>query len=149
MPAIQLRNTILYWESVGEGPPLILIAGLGASLTSWGSLGRLLGRRFRTILYDQRGIGRSSAYGGDYSLSLLAGDLRELADALEFPRFHIVGASLGGMVAMRFAIDHPDRVGRLVLVSTRARTSPYTHRVGEIIGMLARRCTPSPPGNLR
>ncbi|MFT4056924.1 MAG: alpha/beta hydrolase [Novosphingobium sp.] len=98
----------------GDGPPLVLVHGFGGSRRDWDPLAAALPAAFPLIAYDQRGFGESTAQGLAYSH---ADDLLALLDALEIVEVDLCGMSLGGATALNFALDHPERVRRLVLVS--------------------------------
>jgi pimeloyl-ACP methyl ester carboxylesterase len=102
----------------GSGPPLLLIHGVGARLDSWDGVVAALGGRLTTIRHDLRGHGESSKAPGPYSVELFAEDALALLDHLGFAGCHVAGHSLGGMIAQRLALDAPQRVDRLVLLST-------------------------------
>lgn len=99
-------------------PVLVLIQGLGFDRTGWGPAIRNLQRGFRLVLIDNRGSGRSAAAAGAFSVSDMCGDVVAVLDDIDVGAAHIMGASLGGMVAQDLAIRHPDRVDRLVLACT-------------------------------
>lgn len=99
-------------------PWLVLVQGLGFDRSGWDPVGRGLGRRFRLVLVDNRGIGASEVPPGPYTVAAMAGDVVGVLDAAGIARAHVVGASLGGMVAQELAIEHPERVDRLVLACT-------------------------------
>jgi 3-oxoadipate enol-lactonase len=103
-----------------SGPPLLLISGTGADLRSDPRRVRhpLATAGFRTAMYDQRGLGRTSKPDGPYSMEDYADDAAGLMDTLGWDRAHIVGISFGGMVAQHLAIRHPGRIARLVLACT-------------------------------
>jgi 3-oxoadipate enol-lactonase len=106
------------WESLGDGPPLLLIHGLGYERHGWGPLPGLLAGDFRVLLFDNRGIGESDAPPGPYTTALMAGDALGVLDAAGVERAHVVGTSLGGMVAQELVLTAPERVDRLVLACT-------------------------------
>ena len=106
------------WEVRGEGPPLLLIHGLGYGRWGWGPLADLLAERFRVVLFDNRGIGGSEAPPGPYSARLMADDAVSVLDEAGIDRAHVLGTSLGGMVAQTLAVEAPARVDRLVLACT-------------------------------
>jgi 3-oxoadipate enol-lactonase len=99
-------------------PWLVLVQGLGFDHNGWGPGVRGLGRRFRLVLLDNRGSGRSDVPPPPYSVEEMADDVVAVLDAARIKRAHVLGASLGGMIAQELAINHPDRVDRLVLVCT-------------------------------
>ncbi len=122
MPNARIQNQPrpfnLHYERTGRGEPLLLIRGLGRSSRFWGRIFNDLGREFDVIAFDNRGIGRSQAPLSLYSTATLARDCVGLLDALNLPRVHVFGMSLGGMIAQELALLHRDRVGRLILGCT-------------------------------
>lgn len=106
------------WEESGEGPPLLLVMGLGYGRWGWEPLVPLLAADFRVITFDNRGIGESGHPEGPYTAALMAEDCRSVLDAAGVERAHVAGSSLGGMIAQELAIESPARVERLVLMST-------------------------------
>lgn len=133
MPHVQTSNLRLYYELGGDpaGPPLVLIAGQSAQLTSWHpEFRRLLSEQdFRVILFDNRDVGLSSKWEseGSYEISDMANDVAELLDALEIDAAHIVGQSMGGMIAQQLTIDHPTRVLSLCSIYSAPSTEHLTH----------------------
>ncbi len=97
---------------------VVLIHGLASQLGSWDSLARHLQERYLVLRWDLRAHGGSASPPGPYSLEDLAVDLREILDALDVDSAHVLGHSAGGVVAMRFALDFPERLRSLILVST-------------------------------
>jgi len=126
------RGRRLYFELRGDEakPTLVLIRGLGRNALHWGKLVSRLERSFYLLLLDNRGVGRSDRVVRPFSVTELADDVAEVMDAAAVARAHVLGTSLGGMVAMRFAIEHGPRLDRLILVSTtpggRAAVPPRT-----------------------
>ena len=105
----------LYREEHGDGPPLLLIAGLGYAIWSWQRQIPVWSESFRVIAVENRGTGRSPKPPGPYSIDVLADDA---AEALEGRRAHVAGFSMGGYIAQTLALRHPELVERLVLVCT-------------------------------
>jgi pimeloyl-ACP methyl ester carboxylesterase len=99
-------------------PCLVLIQGMGFDRLGWEPVLRRLRRHFRLVLVDNRGSGRSDLPPGSFSVADMAGDIVAVLDSAGIRRAHVAGVSLGGMVAQELAIDHPERVDGLVLVST-------------------------------
>lgn len=132
-------DVALNYRDEGEGAPVLLIHGVGADLESWdGVLSRLSGNR-RYIRYDQRGHGASYPTPGPYSLEDLGNDALALLDHLDIKRASVIGFSLGGLVAQAIALDHPERLQCLTLVSAVAnRTRDEQARVNERADILAR-----------
>ena len=108
----------LAWERHGQGAPLLLIHGLGYARWGWEPVAEPLARSFDVILFDNRGIGESDAPPGPYTAAELAADALQVLDEAGVERAHVLGSSLGGMVAQELALAAPERVDRLVLVST-------------------------------
>jgi pimeloyl-ACP methyl ester carboxylesterase len=112
---VAVQGGDLLYQAQGSGPPVVLLHAGGADLTMWDPQAGSLAQQFRVIRYDARGHGRSTAPGGPYSTTE---DLRLLLDRLGVRRAHVVGISMGAGTALDFAATYPDRVSRLVLVST-------------------------------
>ncbi|HEU0304278.1 MAG TPA: alpha/beta fold hydrolase [Gaiellaceae bacterium] len=106
------------YELRGAGSPLLLVQGLGYPRWGWEPVVDGLAERFLVCLYDNRGIGESDVPAGPYTVPQLAGDALAVLDAAGIEQAHVVGTSLGGMVAQELALTYPDRVERLVLVCT-------------------------------
>lgn len=140
-----MSNSIRSAFSVeGEGPPLFLIHGIGASRHSWDGLVRHLGRAFRCIGYDLRGHGKSPKPEPPYSLDDLVEDLEALRAELGIEKAHFAGHSLGGMIGPAYARKHPERVLSLGLYSTAAfRTADDSAKVkGVVAAMRAKGIAP-------
>src|SRR5688572_26745050 len=125
MPHIDLSDVRCYFEQAGSGPPLLLIPGLGRTCQMWEQVAPELAESFSLIMPDNRGMGRSVSRRAPRVLADLAVDMIELLDALQLDRAHVMGISLGGMIAQWLAVEHPARVDKLVLVSTAHRAAPY------------------------
>jgi pimeloyl-ACP methyl ester carboxylesterase len=106
------------WERHGSGPPLLLIHGLGYARWGWEPVVEPLARSFDVILFDNRGVGESDAPPGPYTAAELADDAVQVLDEAGIERAHVVGTSLGGMVAQELALGRPERVEKLVLACT-------------------------------
>jgi 3-oxoadipate enol-lactonase len=102
----------------GRRPWLVLIPGMAFDGSGWQPVLRKLRRRFRVVLVDNRGTGRSDRADGWFRVADMAGDIVAVLDDAEIRKTHVLGVSLGGMVAQDLAAGHPERVGGLVLVST-------------------------------
>lgn len=105
----------VHYETTGEGAPLVLIPGLGGDGRFWAGVAPLLADRFRLIVVDHRGAGRSDRPAGPYSIDRIARDVVEILDAEAIARADLVGHSTGGTVVQTLALDAPDRVGRIVI----------------------------------
>jgi 3-oxoadipate enol-lactonase len=119
MPFAQLPDLEVYYEVHGTGSKVLWISGTGADLRQNPARGRgPLEQHHEVLMYDQRGLGRTSKPDEPYSMAGYAADAVGLMDALGWERAHVLGVSFGGMVAQHLALDHPDRVDRLVLACT-------------------------------
>lgn len=118
-------------EERGSGFPVLLVMGLGYGRWAWEPLVGPLAERHRVVWYDNRGIGDSDVPPGPYTVAQLAGDAVSVLDERGIERAHVVGASLGGMVAQEVALSHPERVEKLALLCTTGGASdgfPFPER---------------------
>jgi pimeloyl-ACP methyl ester carboxylesterase len=111
----------LYYEVHGHGEPLLLIMGLGANAHFWEFQIPAFAERYRTIVFDNRGAGRSDKPAGPYTIQQLADDAVQILEAAGAHRAHVLGLSMGGMIAQDLALRHPERVASLALAATFAR----------------------------
>ncbi len=118
MPVLQANGIEIYYEISGSGPPLTLIMGLGCSARQWQWMAPVFAESFQVITFDNRGVGRSGKPDMDYTTELFADDIHALLHALQIEKTHLMGISVGGMIAQRFALRHPDMLDRLVLGCT-------------------------------
>lgn len=105
----------IHYEVVGDGAPVVLIPGLGGDGRFWEPVAARLKERFRLILVDHRGAGRSDRPDGPYTIGRIARDVTEILDAEGCERAHLVGHSTGGTVVQTLALDAPERVERIVI----------------------------------
>ena len=105
----------------GQGEPLVMISGAGADKSSFRSQTNEFRKYYRTITFDSRGVGRSDKPAGPYTIKMMVDDTIGLMDYLGIEKAHILGVSMGGMIAQELAINHPERVNKLVLGCTFAR----------------------------
>lgn len=106
------------WEERGSGHPLLLIQGLGYARWSWEPVVGPLAERHRVLFFDNRGIGESDKPAGPYTARQMADDASQVLDEAGADAAHVVGASLGGMIAQELAVLAPERVAKLVLCCT-------------------------------
>jgi pimeloyl-ACP methyl ester carboxylesterase len=123
MSYVTTAGTAIYWEEDGQQgqeqrDPVLLIMGLGATLEWWHRLRPVLAARFRTILFDNRGVGRSDVPPAPYSIAQMADDAAAVLDAAGVTRAHVVGISMGGCIAQELVLRHASRVRSLVLGCT-------------------------------
>ncbi len=116
----------LHFREFGEGPPLIVLHGLLGSLDNWQPLARRFAGQFRVFAVDLRNHGQSPHHD-DVSYEAMAADLDEFMRTHGLSQAHLLGHSMGGKVAMQFALRHPDQVGKLVVVDVSPRAYPPRH----------------------
>lgn len=118
MPYAENEGTKIYWEERGEGEPLLLIMGLGSISDMWYRLLPALSEQYRTILFDNRGVGRSDPPAAAYSIKTLAADAAAVLSAAGVDCAHVLGFSMGGFIAQEFALLYAERVRSLILAAT-------------------------------
>src|SRR6185295_14410807 len=120
-----------FYEEHGSGTPLLLIMGLGADSAAWLFQVPEFAQHYRTITFDNRGIGRSAKPAGPYSIAGMAEDAAGLLDHLGVERAHVVGVSMGGMIAQELVLRHSGRVRGLVLACTFPEPDEAVHKQRE------------------
>lgn len=139
MPSAALSTGIdVHYEWHGddhEGTPVLFIRGTGADSSRWLPQVEEYKSRYRCLVFDNRGSGKSSAPPGDYTVAMMADDTTALLDHLDVEAAHISGLSLGGAIALDLAINHPERVATLQVHGSWARTEGYARMY---LGLLVR-----------
>jgi pimeloyl-ACP methyl ester carboxylesterase len=131
MPFAHLDEVEIYYESHGEGPPLVLINGYSGNLDDWDYMVpkvEPLSKQHEVIILDNRGTGRSSKPKGSYTIHTMADDVVRLLEHLEIEKAHVLGFSMGGMIAQELAIRRQEKVDVLILVSTTPGGKAYDIR---------------------
>jgi len=128
MPKIAVRDIEVNYEEAGSGYPFILVHGLNGDLTGWVLIMPELSKYYRTVAMDVRGHGGTSKPDHSYSIKGFSEDLYEFFKKLQIPKGHIFGFSMGGAVAQQFALDHPEMIRSLILVSTFSHIDDHTRR---------------------
>jgi 3-oxoadipate enol-lactonase len=118
MPYVQSEGANLYWEAYGSGAPVLLIMGLSFTHEMWFRTLPALIPHYRAIVFDNRGMGRSSVPGGPYGIKMMARDAVAVLRAAGAEAAHVIGASMGGMIAQELALQFPKAVRSLVLGCT-------------------------------
>lgn len=120
----------LYYQTLGHGQPLMLLHGLFGSADNWGSIAKHFAQYYQVISVDLRNHGRSP-HGDSQTYPEMANDLLALCDALGLAQVHLLGHSLGGKVAMQFAMQQPDRINKLIVVdmAMRGYADAHTHLI--------------------
>jgi pimeloyl-ACP methyl ester carboxylesterase len=121
VPKVRVGEVELFYQDVGDGEPLLLIMGFGGDSTAWAFQIADFSARHRVIAFDNRGVGQSDAPDRPYTTHMMARDTLGLMDALGVDRAHVIGVSMGGMIAQELVLAHPDRVRSLHLACTFAR----------------------------
>jgi pimeloyl-ACP methyl ester carboxylesterase len=118
MARLVLEQTELSYEVAGQGPRVLMIQGAGCAGSAWGSQIEALRERYTLAWFDNRGVGQSAPLRSPLTIAQMAGDARALLDALGWERAHLVGHSMGGLIATQLALDAPERVESLALLCT-------------------------------
>lgn len=125
MPTVRVNDIEMFFQDVGDGEPLVLIMGFGGDITAWAFQIPEFSAGHRVIAFDNRGVGQSDAPDHPYTTRMMAGDALGLMDALGVDSAHVIGVSMGGMIAQELALARPDRVRSMHLACTLARPDPY------------------------
>ena len=119
MPKVKVNDIQIYYEVHGEGFPLIMINGLGGNIYTWDPrFIQELSKKFKLVIFDNRGAGHTDISDREYTIKLFADDTAGLMDALRISRAHVFGISMGGMIAQELVLNYPEKVEKLVLCST-------------------------------
>lgn len=137
MAMITLDGLEVFYERRGQGDPVLLVHGLGSSTEDWEPQVDALAREFTVIAYDVRGHGRTAKPAQAYSVAQFAADAAALIAALGTGPVHVVGLSMGGMIAFQLAADHPELVRSLVIVNSGPEMVLRTFK--EKLGIVQRR----------
>jgi len=118
MPRVEVNGIGIHCEEYGSGPPLVMIGGLGADTYLWSKQVPAFSTQHRVVVFDNRGSGESDKPDEPYSIPMFVADTLGLMQALGIERAHVLGASLGGLIAQELVLTHPEMVDRLVLACT-------------------------------
>ncbi|NOT55907.1 MAG: alpha/beta fold hydrolase [Deltaproteobacteria bacterium] len=141
MQRARINGVELEYELQGTGTPLVLIHGAQGDRSMFSAIAPLFAAHYHVLTFDQRGSGRSEKPDMDYSIAMLADDTAALMDHVGFASAHIIGVSMGGMIAQEFALRHPHKTQALVLGCT---TPGGSHAVPLGGGALARAYSTQP-----
>lgn len=131
MPIASVNGIEVNYQLEGDGPEtIVLVNGLADDLETWVfQMEDLLGAGYAVLRFDNRGVGSTSAPPGPYTSRMLADDTRGLVDWLGLSSFHMMGVSMGGMIAQEYAINHGDTLKTATLVCTYAAPGPFCSRM--------------------
>jgi pimeloyl-ACP methyl ester carboxylesterase len=118
MPFAKVNGINIHYRIEGHGDPLVMIAGLAMNQNGWQSQIARFKKRYQVITFDNRGVGKSSKPKGPYYPKMMAEDTIQLMDYLNVKEAHLVGVSMGGLIAQEIATRYPERVVKLILAST-------------------------------
>jgi 3-oxoadipate enol-lactonase len=118
MAFIANQGIKISWDEQGQGPPLLLIMGLGYTSIMWHRIRPALAEQYCTVAFDNRGVGLSDVPPGPYSIAAMASDAAAVLDAAGIASAHVFGVSMGGMIAQEFALQYPARTRSLLLGCT-------------------------------
>jgi pimeloyl-ACP methyl ester carboxylesterase len=128
----------LAWDRSGEGPAVLLVHGIGSSRRTWDAVApALTASGHEVVRLDLRGFGDSVSPPGEFAMGDFVRDLVAFVDAMELGTFHLVGHSLGGMIAQRYVVDHPLRVRSLALASTTSHNGRRANAFARLMVSLA------------
>jgi 3-oxoadipate enol-lactonase len=141
VPTVHVKGLEMYYEAAGKGEPVILIMGLGGDHTAWGlQVPDLVAAGYQCIAFDNRDVGQTAESPVPaYSIRDMAEDTAGCMEALGLDCAHIVGASMGGMIAQELALAHPERVGTLTLACSEPHVDPYLRIILQSFGAWRRR----------
>ncbi len=141
MPTTDANGQTLYYEVHGEGEPLLCVMGLAANTLAWALQVPAFAEHHRTVIFDNRDVGRSSIATRQYEIRDMAHDTLALADALELDSFHLLGCSMGGAISQEVALSAPERVRTLTLAVTYAGTGNWGRKFSQVWGSRRQRAS--------
>ena len=144
MPFAENDGVKIYWDAQGEGAPVLLIMGLGWPAASWHRTRPILNLHYRTIAFDNRGVGQSATPPGPYSMAQMAADAAAVLKAVGVNTAHVLGVSMGGMIAQEFALQYPQKVRSLMLGCTMAGGPDAVQASSEVVDVLMSRSGTDP-----
>jgi pimeloyl-ACP methyl ester carboxylesterase len=132
MAIAEVNGQRLYYEVHGDGEPLLCVHGLACDTMAWIPQVEAFASEYRTVIFDNRDVGRSSQSDDEYEIADMARDALALADHLEIGSFHLVGISMGGAIAQEIAVQAPERVRTLTVAVTFPAGSTYACRLAKV-----------------
>jgi len=129
MPFADLNSVRMYYETHGQGAPLVFVSGITIDHRFWRQQVRGLQKDFQVTVFDNRDVGRTECAVNEYEIEDMANDLIALLDHLKLESVHLVGFSMGGFIAQSLSVRYPERIQSLILAGTAARVSNRTRRI--------------------
>jgi len=119
MDSVKVKDAEICYQVMGKGDPLVMIMGLTANMNWWEpDLVNSLSKDYRLLIFDNRGAGRTVAPAGEFTIKQFAEDTAGLMESVGMEHAHVVGLSMGGMIAQELVLNYPEKVDRLVLCAT-------------------------------
>ena len=134
MPHAERGGYRLYYETHGQGPALLLIRGLGSNLDHWWPQLEAFAAQHQVVVFDNRGVARSTDPDGPLNMAGMAADAATVLDAAGIKRSHLLGVSMGGMIAQELAINHPERIKGIGVSLPRGESSRTLLGPAHLIG---------------
>jgi aminoacrylate hydrolase len=138
MPKANIGNGEIHYETYGEGPPLLMVAGLGGTADYWNPQIEAFAKDYTVILHDHRGTGQSSHSEIEYSVEQMADDLLRLMDVLKITQAHVVGHSTGAAMALILSVKAPGRLASAVVYAGWTKADPQLSRCFDVRRALLR-----------
>ncbi len=139
MPYANVDGCNYYYEITGDGAPLVMIRGLGSNLDHWYPQIPALKKRFRVLTFDNPGIARTKDVITPYSILKMAQNIAGLMDVVGIEKAHVLGLSMGGMIAQELALNFPERIQRLILCVThcgKSHSIPSSDKVNQLFSAM-------------
>ncbi len=134
--SIQVGDVDLAYRELGKGEPLLLIMGFAGTMDIWDTVFvRELAAKYTVIIYDNRGVGGSTAGDKQVTISQMAADSAGLLDVLGYSKAHVLGWSMGGMIAQELALNNPEKVDKLILMGTACDPRPVADITNRLMSM--------------
>lgn len=128
MPKIKVNKIELNYEEYGKGEVLLFLHGLGSTKADWDAQVPFFSKKYRVVVVDLRGHGKTSIPSKDYGVRFMTEDIKQLLDVLKIEKTSVVGFSMGGAVAFQLAYDSPEKIKNLVIVNS----GPDFNNMGKI-----------------
>jgi pimeloyl-ACP methyl ester carboxylesterase len=141
MPKLDVNGVKLHYEESGKGSPVVLVHGLGGSIFDWVMQVPFFSKVYRVIAVEMRGHGESDPWSGAYDIKMFSEDLAQFVRALGLQKAVFFGISMGGMIVMKFVLDHPDIVEALVLADTAPGLNGETIKTGLEMASIGQKMT--------